>query len=271
MSKLIGMRPLVLIMATTVIALIVGLQCSQPAEAAPVPVRFTEGAVHGFLSLRDAADSVLAYGDLQQTAQGSAVESSMNFRFLDGSLFEERVSFTQKAMFEMQSYHLEMRGPTFPHDQTVSLHRATGKYRVETTSRADGKTEVDEGVLELPADVYNGMVITIAKNVTRQQSAKVHFIAFMPKPRLIEIELVAAGSEKINLGPFSRSALHFVVKPRLGALIGFFARLTGKMPPDNHVWIMTGNVPAFVKADGPLFMNGPSWRVELATPTWPNR
>jgi len=43
------------------------------------------------------------------------------------------------------------------------------------------------------------------------------------------------------------------LKPRLGALLGFFARLTGKMPPDSHAWIVTHEVPAFVRFEGPLY------------------
>jgi hypothetical protein len=41
------------------------------------------------------------------------------------------------------------------------------------------------------------------------------------------------------------------------------------MPPDNHAWIVTADVPAFVKFEGPLYMNRPVWRIELTSPGGP--
>jgi uncharacterized protein YllA (UPF0747 family) len=60
---------------------------------------------------------------------------------------------------------------------------------------------------------------------------------------------------------------HFVLAPRLGAFTAFFARLLGKLPPDSHLWIVTDQVPAFVRFEGPMY-TGPVWRLSLATPTW---
>jgi hypothetical protein len=56
------------------------------------------------------------------------------------------------------------------------------------------------------------------------------------------------------------------VKVELGAVAGSLARVTGKQPPDTHVWVLKSAVPAFVKSEGPLFQGGPVWRIELATP-----
>ena len=45
-------------------------------------------------------------------------------------------------------------------------------------------------------------------------------------------------------------------KPKLGTGLSFLARLTGRMPPDCHVWIVPDDVPAFVRFDGPLVHAG---------------
>jgi hypothetical protein len=50
---------------------------------------------------------------------------------------------------------------------------------------------------------------------------------------------------------------------------GVVAPLVGKQPPDNHVWILTGEAPAFLKSEAPFYPGGPSWRIELASPVWP--
>lgn len=40
------------------------------------------------------------------------------------------------------------------------------------------------------------------------------------------------------------------------------------MPP-TRVWILEGEAPAFVKSEGPLYLGGPIWRIELTNPVWP--
>ena len=47
------------------------------------------------------------------------------------------------------------------------------------------------------------------------------------------------------------------------------APLLGKQPPDSHVWILGEEAPAFVKAEQPLYLGGPLWRIELVSPVWP--
>jgi hypothetical protein len=45
----------------------------------------------------------------------------------------------------------------------------------------------------------------------------------------------------------------------------------GKDPPDLRYWITNGPAPAFVKQEGPMYLKGPIWRVELTAPRWPDR
>lgn len=88
-------------------------------------------------------------GDLLQISRGAEVESRMVFHFKDGSLFDEKVVFTQQHVFTMQNYRLVQRGPVFPEDTEILLER-TGKYRVQTKARQDGKEVVLNGTLKLP-------------------------------------------------------------------------------------------------------------------------
>jgi len=50
---------------------------------------------------------------------------------------------------------------------------------------------------------------------------------------------------------------------------GVVAPIVRKQPPDIHVWILGGEAPAFVKSEGPLYLGGPIWRIELVSPVWP--
>jgi len=59
-------------------------------------------------------------------------------------------------------------------------------------------------------------------------------------------------------------------EPRLGSWLKLFATLLGHVPPDFHAWIVTDEVPAFVRFEGPLYATGPVWRIEVTSPRWPD-
>jgi hypothetical protein len=251
--------------------LMTALLWQRPLAAAPVPVRFAEGSLHGFLVLSTPKEVLIASGDLFQVVRDGEVKSRLLFHFKDGSVFDETVVFTQRNVFTLQSYRLVQRGPVFPEDTEISLERASGKYRVKTRARKDGREKVLDGTLVLPPDVYNGMVLTVVKNLAGGAGETVHMVAFTPAPKLIKLELAPAGEQKVLVGGSERTATRYVLKPILGTWLKLFASLLGRMPPDNHAWIITAEVPAFVKFEGPLYMNGPVWRIELTSPRWPDR
>lgn len=253
------------------LVLMIALLWQRPLTAAPVPVRFIEGSLHGFLVLSTSQGVLIASGDLLQVARDGEVKSRLVFHFKDGSVLDETVVFTQRNVFTMQSYHLVQRGPVFPEDTEISLERASGKYHVRTRSRKDGREKVRDGTLALPPDVSNGMVLTLVKNLSAGAGETVHMVAFTPAPRIIKLELAPAGEQKVVVGGTEKTATRYVLRPILGTWLKLFASLLGRTPPDNHAWIVTADVPAFVKFEGPLYMNGPVWRIELTSPRWPDR
>ena len=251
------------------LAFVAAMLWAHLAAADPVAARFPEGIAHGFLVLRTTDGALIASGDLLQFVRRGEVESRMVFRFKDGSVLDETVVFTQNRVFAMQTYRLVQRGPVFAEDTEVSLARS-GKYRVLTRGK-DGKEEVLEGKLaSLPADTYNGMVLTIAKNLAKGAGETVHMVAFTPAPRLVQLEVVPAEEHKVLVGELEKSATHYVFKPRPGAWLTMLATVLGRMPADSHAWIVTEELPAFVRFEGPLHPAGPVWRIELASPRWPD-
>jgi hypothetical protein len=143
-----GSSARVIILALLILATTVGT-----LMAAQVPARFVAGALHGFLVLRTVDGVELAQGDLLQVSQDGELRSHMKFLFNDGSTTDETVVFTQRRVFTMRSYRLVQRGRAFPEETEFSLERATGKYRVTTKAREDGREKTVEGTLELPAFV----------------------------------------------------------------------------------------------------------------------
>ena len=240
----------------------------QPCLAEPVKVRFIEGMVRGFLVVSDTKGRRIGSGDFLQVSHEGEIKSRTLLHFKDGSLHDETAVFSQHQEFILRSYHLVQKGPSFGEDMDVTVDRSTGKYVVKTKAHKDGREKVLEGKLDLPPDVYNGMVPTVGKNLVKGVKETVHMIAFTLTPRIIELELRPAGEEKVMIGDLKKTAVHYVLQPKLGLFLGGAAALLGRTPPDDHLWIITEDVPAVVRFDGPLVPEGPSWSIELASPVW---
>lgn len=259
---------------TTIVSLLVGvfILSTATSQAAPVQVRFTEGMVRGFLVLGDAKGGRLGAGDFLQVAKEGEVRARTLLHLKDGSVHDETAVFTQHHVFVLQSYHLIQKGPSFKDDMDVTIDRekdrTEGKYHIRIKSRKDGKEKVLEGKIDLPLDVYNGMVPTVGKNLEKGAGATVHMVAYTPTPRVIELDMVPSGEEKVYVGDLAKTVSHYVLKPKLG-LLRIPAVLLGRTPPDDHLWSMLSDVPAFVRFQGPLQTDGPVWQIELTSPVWP--
>jgi hypothetical protein len=84
----------------------------------------------------------------------------------------------------------------------------------------------------------------------------------------VKLVITSQGEDSFSTGGSSRKAIHYLVKVDIGGVTGLVAPLIGKKPPDTHVWILGGEAQAFVKSEGPLYLGGPTWRTELASPVW---
>jgi hypothetical protein len=240
-----------------------------PAGAAPVTVRFPEASLHGFLALRSSQGELLASGELNQLLRDNQVHARLTFHFKDGSLYDETVVFSQQRVFALLTYHLIQHGPSFPHTVDVSFNRKTGRYTTRFRKRPADAEDVGEGRLDLPTDVYNGMTSVLLKNLAPGETGTGHMLAFTPKPRLLKAELIPAAEDSFTSADTPTRATRYLVKLELGGLVGVIAPVVGKEPPRLYYWIARTQVPAFVKYEGPQYMNGPVWRIELTAPRWP--
>jgi hypothetical protein len=241
---------------------------SSPAE--PVAVAHSEGLAHGFLALRNLDGTQLADGDLIQTSSGNRVTTRLLFRFKDGSRRDETTVYTQQKAFRLVSNHVVQTGPAFKMQMESTIDAGTGQVKVRYTDE-DGKEKVIEERLELPADLANGLMLALVKNISpKTPKTTVSMLAITPDPRLVELEFTLAGEEPFSTAGFGRKAMHYVVKVHVPGVTGAMASLLGKTPPDSHVWILGGEAPTFVKAESPLFPGGPTWRIELVSPIWPS-
>ena len=241
------------------------------AAGEQIPVRHPEGLVHGFLVLRSLDGTLLAHGDLIQTSRGNRVTSRLVFRFKDGSLQDETAVYTQSGKFRLISDRLIQRGPSFPHPMEMSVDAVGGRVTIKRRAE-DGSEKVEDERMELPDDLANGLALTLVKNLpSNSASTAVSMVVAAPKPRLVKVIFHRAGEESFSVAGLKRKAARFIAHVEIGGLTGFVARLMGKQPPDASVWIVEGEAPGFVKSESSFFQDGPMWRIELASPVWPDK
>lgn len=237
----------------------------------PVIVRHMEGEVHGFLVLSTLDGKAIADGDLTQVTHGDRITNQLTFHFKDGSVYEDTVVFSQRHNFRLISTHQVQKGPTFKNAMDVTLDGLNGQFTAHYTDDS-GKEKVESDRLKLPADIVaHGMISTLLKNISADvKQTTVSLVAATPKPRIVKLQISPEGEDAFTTGGASHKATRYVIKVDIGGVAGVVAPLVGKQPPDTHMWILGGDAPAFVKLEGPLYADGPVWRVEMTCPVWSN-
>jgi hypothetical protein len=249
-----------------VLILLVVLSGCTTVRVSPVDVRYQEGVAEGFVTVSSLDGKKLGEGEVTQLAAGiDRVASRLSLRFVDGSWHDERVVFSQKGQFKLVNYTLVQQGPSFSERVHVSLDMETSTYVLYRNGPSDEQT-VLTGHLDLPLDTYNGMTVTLLKNLEQDASATVHMLDFQPEPKLYTVDLIPIEKDAVRAGGLSRDAVHYVLKPKLRWFMENLASWLGKLPPPYHFWLLKGKVPAFVRFEGPLYANGPMWRIEQASP-----
>jgi hypothetical protein len=247
------------------------LAALSPLLADPIPVRHPQGLLRGFLVLRAQDGAILATGDLSQVSNGAQVTNQLVFRFKDGSVHDETTVFSQRRTFRLLSYRLVQKGPAFKRPTEMRLNTSNRQVAIRYTDD-DGKEKTENERLEkLPADVANGLVITLLNDVDPKLKTTVSMVASTPKARLVKLEISSEGEEAFSVAGAAHKAIRYLIKVDIGGISGIIAPIIGKQPPDTRIWITSGPAPGFLKSEGPLCEGCPIWRVELASPVWPGK
>jgi hypothetical protein len=238
--------------------------------ADPLPVRFTEGTMQGFLALKTMEGELIAAGDILQVAKGARVTSELVFRFLDGSLDSDTAVFSQHRQFRLISDHRIQKGPSFPKPLDVLIRMRTGQVTVRFKDKDEEKIETNH--LNLPSDLANGMICNVLRNIAPDaRETKVSYLVATPKPEIVRLVISPQGEETFSASGLKRKAMRYVVKVELGGLKGLLASIFGKKPSETNVWVAQGKAPALIRADGPLYLDAPTWSIQMASPTWGTR
>lgn len=237
-------------------------------NAEPVPVRHVQGYLHGFVVLKDVDDKILASGDVTQAPGANRVTTILSLHFKDGSLYRETAVFSQRRVFQLLTYKQVEKGPSFKTQQTLNVDTSTGKVRVQYTDK-DGAVKTIEDKLALPVDLANGILPTLLTDADPKVENTLSMLVTTPKPRLVKLKISPSEPDSYTVGGAGAKASHYIVNIDIGGVTGTLAKVAGKQPPPLHFWVAAGNAPVFLKSEGPLFQDGPVWRIELASPVWP--
>ena len=241
----------------------------QRLHADPLIVRHVQGTFHGFLELRSQDGQVVASGDSTQVVHGDRITSRTLFTFQDGSTDDETTVFSQHRTFQLISDHRIQKGPFFPHPTDVFVNARTGQVTTHATGK-DGKDEIRTDLLKIPIDLANGMIPLVIENLGAGAApATVSLVAATSRAFLVKLVISKVGEDTYSLIGSMRKATHYEIKIELGGVAGFVAPLIGKAPPNIEIWVVTGPAPTFVREQGPLYPDGPTMTIQLASPTWP--
>src|SRR5438552_9994470 len=79
-------------------------------------------------------------------------------------------------------------------------------------TEGDGREKTVTDRMKLPADVANGLIFTLLKNIrTDGLPTTVSMVAFTPKPRLVKLAVTPLGEEPFSVGGSERKAMHYVL------------------------------------------------------------
>lgn len=170
---------------------------------------------------------------------------------------DETTVFSQNGHFRVLSDRLVQKGPTFKHPTDLTINAPTGQVTVTyVDDKGDPKTESKH--MDLPPDLANGIVPVLLKNLPPgSQSATESMVVASPKPMLIKLQIHPEGDDSFTTGGADRRATRYGVHVDIGGVKGVVANVAGKEPPDTIVWILRDECPAFVRAEGPGFQDGP--------------
>lgn len=241
--------------------------CSTRVAAEPIKVLRPQGAAHGFVEVTTLDGKRIAVGDMIQKLRGTVVSSRLILRFFDGSLDDETTVYSERGTLRFISDHHVQRGPSFPTPIDTTVDASHESVTIRDTG---GKTT--QVPLRMPADVYNGLAATVLMNLPAATPAETKIAVVVPaeKPRIVHLSMKSVGETPFTMGGMPRSATDFVVHVELGGVVGVIAPLLGKQPPDYHLLLLSGDDPAFIREEGPLYDGGPVWRIQQISAEFPD-
>jgi hypothetical protein len=218
------------------------------AGAGAVPLRYPQGDLHGFPSMRDTKGNLIALGELTQKLLGDHLVVHAVWRFRDGRIAEEDARMRTGGELQQESFAwLERR-------EGAELRRIEVDFRSGRATVAHGgggKQEHWEAKLDLPAGkAFAGYCTAVAVSqldealAAKDARVELTFVAFTPKPRTVTLEVSRAEGDSIRAAGRSIPADRYTLHPKIPFPISVFVHA-----PDAHLWFTHAAPPALLRAE----------------------
>jgi len=223
--------------------------------------------MHGFVLVKSSDGKIVGVGETVQVAERGRLRARLTLHFRDGSIDEESTVFSEDGVLRLITDRHVQKGPSFPTplNMAIDVPASQVTWREPHARNAESKTEH----MLLPDDLANGIMPVVMTNIPpKAAETKVSYLANDPKPRLVKLSIKPESQDNFTIGGEAFPATRYVIHIELGGLASLLAPLVGKQPPDLHDWIAGGEVPSVAKLRGALYLGGPIWTIQLASPMW---
>jgi hypothetical protein len=219
-----------------------------PASA--VPLRYPQGDLHGFPTMRDEHGNLVAKGELTQKLEGDRLVVHGVWVFEDGRVADEDDELRVGRDLRQERFAwVERRG-------SAELRRIEVDFRSGDATVAhfgQAKPERWREKLHLPpGKAFTGYATALAVSQLRDALAKdahaeLTFVAFTPKPRTVTLEISRAQDDAIGAAGRQIPADRYTLHPEIPFPANVFVHAK-----DAHLWFTHSAPPALLRAEQSL-------------------
>jgi len=237
-------------LAVFVLAALLPAVCmADPGE--PIATKWTEGDFAGATTIWTAdGKGVQGFSAYRQHREGDRLIIKQSAHYRDGSFDEDeavvRVGKRLETVSGRSIIHDAKKKPILDLRIDVAKRRVTGFY-IEDGERVEVDEELDIG----PGTYWGLLFNLLVKNFdANAKDGKLVFQAVLatPKPRLLDMELMHAGSVTISRTGGSMKTDKFTLLPTVNFLIDPIIK---RMAPTTLFFVQPGSPPAMMRFDGP--------------------
>jgi hypothetical protein len=207
-----------------------------------------EGDVQAFPGLTDASGKPLAEGRYVQKVEGHLLRIEARYDFPGGRVVVERAALRLHPQIEQESWDWTERVA----GRLVRQYEADFRTGKAVATRVDEHKRWKEDLEIAPGKTFAGIgFITVVKALRAQLAPGGHVdlraVAFTPTPRTAPITITREGGEPVRMAGRTIPGDKYTIHVDIPGVARLFVD-----PPDIHIWLVSGEPPAFLRFEGPL-------------------
>jgi hypothetical protein len=244
------MRPILRLAILALVALALGPRTSAAREAgAGIELAWTEGDVAGQTAIAGEGGKTIGVVLYHQHRRGDVLDCTRISRFADGSSDED------SAVARVGHTLVALRGRSIIRDRKgrpiVDLAIDVAGGRIKGFYDDGTRHDVDEEVTLEPDTYWGPLIFMVVKNFEANADGdRVVFntVAPTPKPRVLKMELVRTGRQRLERMGDTVAVERFALRPTFGWLVD---PIVHRLVPTTEFLVEPGAPPSLARYAGP--------------------